>query len=284
MDAIKLINSQGEETLYDTRKIVGSLERVGASEAMIRDILQEIESGLQELGDVAHTKNIYRLAFRALRQRARHLAARYSLKRAIQELGPSGYPFEVLVSELFAYQGYRTEVGKLMAGNCVEHEVDVLARKGEVVRFAECKFHSDFSRKNDIKVALYYNARFHDLAKGWRKQHKEKPGEQEGWLFTNTHFSEDAVQYGNCVGLHLVGWSYPDNGSLKQRIDLAGVHPLTCLTTLSRKEKSALLERDLVLARHLLDRKSFLSELGLSQRRISKVTSEAEKLIHREGS
>jgi hypothetical protein len=37
----------------------------------------------------------------------------------------------------------------------------------------------------------------------------------QGWLVTNTRFTGDAIQYGNCAGLKLIGWDYPAEGSLK---------------------------------------------------------------------
>jgi len=55
------------------------------------------------------------------------------LKKAILQLGPTGYPFERFVGELLKYQGYEAKVGQIVQGNCVQHEVDVVAKKGDTV-------------------------------------------------------------------------------------------------------------------------------------------------------
>ena len=59
--------------------------------------LRQANSGrhdLQRLYPGITTKEIYRRAFSMLRKASAHLAAEYKLKKAFQELGPSGYPFE----------------------------------------------------------------------------------------------------------------------------------------------------------------------------------------------
>lgn len=57
------------------------------------------------------------------------LAIRYDLKRALMELGPSGYPFEKLISDLLRKFGYRTKTNLTLQGKCVSHEIDVIAEK-----------------------------------------------------------------------------------------------------------------------------------------------------------
>ena len=45
------------------------------------------------------------------------------------------------------------------------------------------------------------------------------------WLVTNTKFSSDVIRYGNCVGMHLIGWKYPEDGGLEKLIDEANIYP-----------------------------------------------------------
>ena len=45
------------------------------------------------------THMIYQWVYNYLREHTDSLAARYKLKKAFMELGPSGYPFEQLVSK-----------------------------------------------------------------------------------------------------------------------------------------------------------------------------------------
>lgn len=139
----------------------------------------------------------------------------------------------------------------------------------------ECKFHSDDRRKCDVKIPLYIYARFLDVEKAWI----EKPGHaqkfHQGWVVTNTKFSGDAIQYGTCVGLQLTSWDYPKKGSLRERIDRSGLHPLTCLTTLTKKEKQQLLDKGIVLCKELCQQEHLLNEIGVHPTRAKKVLEEA---------
>ena len=96
-----------------------------------------------------------------------------------------------------------------------------------------------------------------------------------GWLITNTRFSSDATQYGECAGLRLLSWDYPAGGGLKDLIDEAGLYPVTCLTTLSHQEKSRLLHLQAVLCRDLIDRPVSLSAAGIAEGKRKLVLEEA---------
>ena len=237
----------GEKQAFDTNKLKRSLERSGAGEHAIDEVIREIEAKMVE-GISAH--KLYQMAYAVLRKKSHHVAGKYRLKKAIFELGPTGYPFERFVGELLKYQGYKVEVGKIVQGQCVTHEVDVIAEKDDRKYMIECKFHSDSKTKSDVKVSLYIHSRFLDVEQQWKKQ--EGDGRfYQGWIVTNTRFTEDALNYGTCAGLHLISWDYPSEGSLKDRIDAAGFHPITALGGLNKKEKQALLDKDIVLCRNI---------------------------------
>ena len=78
----------------------------------------------------------------------------------------------------------------------------------------------------------------------------------------------------------MLGWDYPKRGSLKERIGLAGLHPLTCLGSLNLKEKQYLLDKGVVLCRKVPEQQSLLLELGLSERRLAKVLQECDELVY----
>ena len=128
----------------------------------------------RELVDGITTKEIYHKAFELLHKEEKPIALKYSLKRAIMELGPSGFPFEKFVAEIFKFKGYTAETGKLVKGFCVEHEVDVVAWNKDKLIMCEAKFHNDPGMKSDLKVALYVKARFDDLRKMTYKYGKER--------------------------------------------------------------------------------------------------------------
>ena len=158
----------------------------------------------------------------------------------------------------------------------MQHEVDVIAQKAEKHFMVECKFHSDQGRRCDVKIPLYIQSRFKDVEAAWLQKQGHGNKFHQGWVATNTRFTTDAIEYGKCVGLQLLSWDYPHNQSLKHWIDETGAHPITCLTTLSGKDKQALLDRGIVLCRQLCDKPGFLDQLSLSENRKRKVMEEAE--------
>src|SRR5690606_34808135 len=164
------------------------------------------------------TKKIYQMAFNMLKSRSRISASKYKLKKSLMELGPTGFPFEKLVGKLMEFEGYSTQVGVIVQGNCVSHEIDVIAEKESNHYVIECKYHSDQGRFCNVKIPLYVHSRYLDIKHGWENEPVHAGKLHRGGLYTNTRFTTDAIQYGTCVGLMLVSWDYPQKKSLKERI------------------------------------------------------------------
>ncbi len=277
-DTVWVRKASGEPEYFSPERLARSLEKAGASPDAIADILASVEKMLHP---GISTRKIYREAFRILKQISPAEAGRYKLKKAIQELGPSGYPFEQYVGELLRAAGYQVQVGVRVQGQCVQHEVDVVAEKDDRHFMIECKFHSDDGRKCDVKVPLYIHSRFLDVEKAWRKQPGHAQKFHQGWVVTNTRFTSDAIQYGRCAGMKLLGWDHPRGESLKERIDRAGLHPITCLTTLSKKEKQALLAQKIVLCKTLCRQEEALLQLRLPASRVKRVLQEAAAICEK---
>ena len=96
----------------------------------------------------------------------------------------------------------------VLNGACVTHEIDVLAEKEGNVYAIECKFHSNAKTTSNVKVPLYINSRFLDIQQQWNTNSNHKTHLKQGWLVSNTRFSQDAINYGKCVGLTLLSWDY----------------------------------------------------------------------------
>lgn len=270
-----IVKSTGEKVPFSKEKIIRSLKGAGASPDHIQHILQEVTANLYE---GITTKKIYRMAFNMLREGSRHLAARYHLKKAIMELGPSGFPFEIYFSEILNHQGYTTKVGQILQGKCINHEVDVVAEKDNTVFMVECKYHNQAGKFSDVQVPLYIHSRFKDIESQWLTNKSYKDKTHKGWVVTNTRFSIDAINYGTCVGLNLLSWDYPLNASLKILIDSLGLYPITCLTSLTKVEKQRLLDKKVVLCKDLLNNKHILEICAVKETRIHTVLKETEQL------
>ncbi|MCK5856915.1 MAG: restriction endonuclease [Bacteroidales bacterium] len=274
MNKIIITKKSGEKVPFDESKLRNSLERSGAGKDDIEKVLAVLDG---QLVDGMSTHKIYQKAYDLLKIKSRKVAGRYRLKKAMMELGPTGYPFERFVGKLIEFQGFDTEVGVIVKGKCVKHEVDVVAESEAKRIIVECKFHRQGNRKSDVKVAMYIRSRFTDIENAWKEEGKLDHQELEGWLVTNTRFTEDALTYGKCAGLKLISWDYPEIGSLRQRIDHAGLHPITSLHTMSKREKQYILDEGLVLCKELSE--EVLFKYGLRASKVHKIMEEANSLI-----
>ena len=265
----------GEYEAFDVNKLINSLRRSRADEDIIQDVARKVQEQIEE---GMTTKKIYQLAFRMLKRKSRVSASKYKLKKALMELGPTGFPFEKLVGKLLAHEGFDTEVDVIVQGNCVQHEIDVIAQKDNNHYMIECKYHSDQGRVCNVKIPLYINSRFLDLEKNWERQKGHDTKLHKGGVYTNTRFTSDAVQYGKCVGLLLTSWDYPMDNGLKDRIDKSGLHPLTAITTLTKAEKTKLLDKGLVLCKELHENPKVLEQVGVPKSRHKKILEDSREL------
>lgn len=270
-EAILITKADGEQEPFDAAKFEQSLEGAGASSTARARIASRV---LQELRPGMTTEEIYRHAFEMLRrEEATPIAARYSIKRAVFALGPSGFPFEQFIAEILRAHGWNARTGVALTGRCAPHEVDILAEKNGKRVGIEAKFHNEPGGKTDIKDTLYVKARYDDL----RNAPEPSSRVDEGWLITNTTFTRNAIRYSQCSNLTLIAWDYPHTNNLMSMIVEARVHPLTCLTTLSEGEKHRLLDNKIVLCKHVSS-PHVLEEHGIKPARIPQVLEEARRL------
>mgnify|MGYP005625946783 FL=1 len=277
IDTIDIIKSSGEKVKFSLDKLKLSLKRIGTDNETVNQIIDTVKD---ELYQGISTKEIYNRAFSMLKKKKSYLASKYKLKKAIYELGPTGFPFENFISAILKYSGYKTEVNRVLHGQCVKHEIDVLAHKNNETTIVECKFHNEQGLNCNVKIPLYINSRYNDVKEYWNSNPKNGTKLTNGWVVTNTRFTEDALQYGKCANLYLLSWDYPKNDGLKDRIDRLGLYPITVSTLLSNREKQFLLSRDVVLCRELLNDNFYLDHLGISEMRKKKILDEIAQLCH----
>jgi hypothetical protein len=269
----EIVKADGTIEPFDGSKLEASLRKSGAPEKTAERIRLTIESSI---APASESTEIYRRAFQMLRREARPAAARYSLRRALFEFGPSGHPFEDFVAEIFKKEGWVVEGRRVIPGKCVPHEVDVYATRGQERIAAELKYHNDPGYKTDVKVALYVKARFDDI---WQcDPNAQSCPIDRGFLITNTKFTSHAVQYAKCSGLGLLGWSYPSGGNLYDRIVASGIYPVTALTTLKKAEKRLLIDQGIVTCEQVTERRELLREIGITPERIGTILAESRTL------
>lgn len=272
---IYITKASGKSVPFSAEKLKKSLKNSGADDVLVNAILEEVTAKLYE---GMSTGKIYKMAFRLLKAKGNYIAAKYNLKQGIMELGPSGYPFELFIGELFKHQGYSVLIGQTIQGKCVTHEIDVIARKTTDALMIECKYHNQSGTISDVKIPLYIQSRFKDVEQTWLSIKGNENINLIGGVITNTKFTTDAIKYGTCAGLYLLGWDYPSKKSLKEQIDASGLYPITCLTTLTKQEKQRLLDDKTVLCKSIIENSSILERQGISDKRTQAILTEVKAL------
>ncbi|MFA5934283.1 MAG: restriction endonuclease [Candidatus Paceibacterota bacterium] len=270
MPEFYVTKSTGEKEVFDYRKLERSLLNIGTDKDIIEEVFQEINKIIYE---GISTREIYKKAYLILRKKQKSVAIRYSLKKAVAMLGPTGFPFEKFIAEFFKTQGYETLTGVIVKGKCAEHEIDVVAWKENKLIMVEAKFHTDFSAKSDLKVVLYVKARYDDLLGLTFNFGGKERKLDEGWLITNTKFSTTAIQYGECQRLNMVGWNYPYGNNLHNMIEKEELIPLTALNSINTSEKNRFLSQNIILSKSLLDEK-LLRTYNFDDDKIKKIKEE----------
>ena len=268
---VNVRKADGSFAPYAPEKLRRSLERAGATAAEAEAVAQEVELGLH---DGMSTQTIYRQAFNKLQRQAKGPAARYRLKRALFDLGPTGFPFEKFVARIFQAEGYHVQTGIQAEGRCVAHEIDVWAERGDEIHLAECKFHHHAGQKSSIQVPLYFRARLVDVME--RRTAQGLPDGLVGWVVTNTRLSTEALQYAACIGLRAMDWDSPDGQGLRDLVDRHHLHPVTCLSSLNRMEKDRLITGGTVLCSEITE--EVLRHRRIDQRKVPGVLTECSAL------
>lgn len=260
-----VIKANGQREPFNEEKVLISIQRAGVPKDIQQDVLTAIKKNLRE--DTSTATIYHQISEFLAKSPVPYAQAKYSLKQAIMDLGPTGYPFEDFIAEILTTQGYDVAVRQILMGKCVSHEVDVIAKKDGIAAMIEAKFHNGLGVRSDVRVPMYVKSRFDDL--------KEKHNLTEAWVVTNTKVTSDAVAFATCVGIKVISWSYPEQGgSLRDLIEQSGLHPITVLTSLATIHKTTLLENHIVRCKAIHDNPAVLDILPLSREEKDKVLQE----------
>ena len=276
-----IVKASGVREPFDPMKLETSLRQAGADEGTVASVVHTVST---ELHENIQTRDIYRRAFSLLRKKkvTKPIALKYSLRRAVAEMGPNGHPFEQLVGEIFRRKGYETRVALMVKGWCVEHEIDVSAHKDGTHRLVECKFHNNHGIRSYLKTVFYVQARFEDIEKRQLQDDADTDRFHEAWLASNTKFTENAIAYAECVGMHLLSWSYPKGQGLRDLMHETHVYPITVLPALSTAQRQALMIRGIATCSQLIHNEPLAREVGVTQKKWARVLNEMALLCEKE--
>lgn len=278
-----VLKASGEREPFNSQKVFKACLRVGASPALAKSIIDQIEGVLY---DGISTREIYHEVRRLLEASGVEVAARYRLREALMRLGPAGFPFETYIGEVLEEYGYETKLRTIVEGFCVKHELDVIAveKAGSELKthMIECKYHNAPGIITGVKEVMYTYARFLDLKERW--EHGKCGRFDQAWLVCNTKSSLDAQAFARCRGVRLLCWRYPEGEGLESLIDRKALYPVTVLPSLKSEYLEEFSRNKIVLVKDLAkyDLKRLEALTGLGDEILRRMKEEAERLCRRE--
>lgn len=261
-----VLKATGQIEPFNEEKLRFSIQRAGIPTDLRESVLAHVKS---KLYDKIPTGEIYKHVTEFLEKSPNPFyQTKYSLKQAIMDLGPTGYPFEDYVSEILKMEGYDTQLRQILQGKCISHEIDLIVKKDNLSSMVECKFHNMPGTRSQVHVSLYTKARFDDI--------KEKHNLTDAWIITNTKITPDALSYAICSNMKVISWDYPENGSFRDLIEKYKLYPITTLTCISQNQKQLLAGNHVVLAKDVCKNPAALDILGLPNDKKNSIVSECQ--------
>lgn len=218
MTLIKKQDGRIEE--FDPRRVLKICKRIGVGNALAREILKKVEKTIKDYDD---TNKIAKIIQESLPLKQSIL---YGLRDSVAALHPE--KFELYVKEVLNAHGYLCIWNMIIPGKYVEHQVDIVASKGDEMFLIECKHHANSHRDCGLGEVLQVQARLEDIRDGYKEKINCNDFKR-AWLITNTKFSEHAKRYAAGKEIILSGWRYKLGNSLNELIQKKKVFPVTIL-------------------------------------------------------
>ena len=277
-----ILNSSGEKELFSFQKVYKSARRAGASEKLAQEIAEIIE---KEIYPGIRTSEIFKKVKKLLRQKTLKTALRFNLKEAMRKLGPTGFPFEKFIGEIFKKLGFEVKLNQHLPGFCcADYEIDFLAKKNNLIYVGECKYRNFSGERVHSQEALANYARFLDILRGpCFKKEKCRNFKIKTMMVTNTKFTARAMNYSYCMNVELLGWRCPKNRGLEFLIEKQKLYPITILPSLKGYLKDIFVLRKIMLARDVLriDPQKFAKRLKISPKGLYPLIKEAKILLEK---
>jgi hypothetical protein len=261
---IYVTKADGSKQPFDKQKIINTCLRLQATPEQAQSIADKIEA---KAYDGIPTKKILQMVFQYMKKYRPTIGYQIDLKQAIAMLR-SKPDFEIFVAKLFEAMGYRIETNLIVQGKCIEHEIDVVARKENEIILVEVKHHVNHHTYSGLDVFLQLNSTLEDLKEGYeigRNNFKFT----RAILICNTKVSDRARRYALCKGLEFIAWKFPQEKGLERLIEEYKLYPITFLKEIEKDEAYNLANVGIVTVKQLLDNAEKISrKSGISVKRV----------------
>ena len=274
---MEIVKTDGTKEEFSTSKLCLSLRKAGAPRDVADSICKIVSP---KISPSDSTTTIFREALNHLVKTDLDIAARYSLRRGLEELGPAGFIFEQYLETILQSYGFATKRDIMIRGKCISHEIDVIAGQGSKRFLIEAKYHNDSSIKTHVDVIMYADARLIDIVKA-EPEKEQTDYENTMWVVTNTKFTDQSIKYAQCRGIRLTGWNHPRGASLEDVISQKKLYPVTVLPSLPKLVLPELVKRNIILAQDLLtyEKHDLISNFGVTEEIAEQLVREVSGLM-----
>jgi len=271
---IYVTKADGSKQLFDKQKIINTCLRLQATPQQAQSIADRIEARVY---DGIPTRKILQMIFQYMEKYRPAIGHQIDLKQAIAMLR-SRPDFEIFISKIFEALGYKVDTNLIIQGKCIEHEIDIVARKEQETILIEVKHHVNHHTYSGLDVFLQLNSTLEDLREGYEVG-KNNIKFDKAILICNTKVSEHAKKYALCRGLEFIAWKFPPDRGLERIIEELKLYPITFLREIDRDEIYKLADAGIVTLRQLLEDVNKISgKSGISKNRILQL-QKAVKII-----
>ncbi len=266
----------GREEPFLKEKIIRTCLRMHASYEQAKAIADEIE---KKAYDGIETKKILDLIFKYLKNFKPEVKYQIDLREAIALLKPKP-DFERFVQLILNEYGYEVKGNLVLAGGCVEHEIDGILKKENEIIMLEVKHHLNHHVYTGLDTVLEVNSSLEDLKEGF-KLGKNAIKFSKALIVCNTKFSDHAIRYAKCKGIELIGWKYPEEKGLERLIEEKKLYPITFLKDLDEKTREKFSFAGIFLLKQILDLsiEELYQRTGIPRSKLKKLVESAKEIF-----
>jgi len=270
-----ILKAGGQKEKFNKHKVYKTCLRSGVPKNIADKIASETE---QQIYDGITSRKILHIVLKKLENYEKHHSLLYDLKDAIAKLDPAEHEFEKYIRHILNEHGYNTNWNVIVQGECIEHQIDIVAEKNGKRYLVECKHHINPHRFSGLGTSITAWAVLDDIQKGFKKGKCKKFDNM--WLIINTKFSEHAIRYSTAKGLILTSWNYPKDNDLRYLIQRKGMYPITLLG-LKEKTVKKFSKAGILLVKEIANKQwdELYSLTKMRKRRLEQIINLAKNVV-----
>jgi hypothetical protein len=221
---------------------------MGVDKRVAKEVAERIE---RTLYDGIPTSKILQIIFRTMQKYKPAVRQLYDVRKGIS-LMDSKPEFEMFIQTLLGQNGFDITPNQILRGNCVDHEVDAIAKKDGVTFFVEIKHHFGYHTLTGLDESRIARAILEDVDECFALGKMDLKIDR-AMIVTNTRYSEHAQRYGKCRNILQIGWDSPQGYNLRNMIEKEKLYPLSCLRSLKHYARARLVNCGLILIKQLAE-------------------------------